>query len=120
MWWKFAFLYLFLYSGLTTFSVRYHHVNAVFNGFGHDYLYHSTLMDYETEEVYFDKFKLVEIIDEYFIANIKVLNHEHHITFYSEGRISNESERSRYFTIRLVALLGFNATYDKTYHYYLT
>ncbi len=120
MWWKLAFVFLFLFSAQFTMSVRYSHVNEVFNSITHDYLYHAITFSEQTEEAYFNETKVTTMIDEHFTNNLKVNNYEYKITFYRNGRIKKIGERSNEFRINLKANLGFSAFYDKTFKYYVT
>lgn len=118
MWWKFAFLFLFLYSGVFSVSTTYHHVNEVFNAISHDYLYHAILTNLMTEEIYFNKPLVRELVANHFAKHLKTPDYQYILTFYTEGRVSAESEPSILFTINLTVPLGFLATYDKTFTYY--
>ncbi|OQA77523.1 MAG: hypothetical protein BWY30_01072 [Tenericutes bacterium ADurb.Bin239] len=118
-WSNFAFLFLFTYSTLLTINIRYHHVNEVFNSITHDHVYHVTTMDIETYEFYFEKPLVRLMVANHFNENMKRENYEYTITFYTNGLISEEDERSRYFTINLFCPLGFGVSFDKTFSYYV-
>ncbi len=120
MWANFAFLFLFFFTAAFFVSSGYHHVNEVFNAITHDYLYHATLINLESEEVYFAKDIVREIVADHFKINLRVNDYDYVITFYADGKECNEDVISAYFRINLQADLGFNARYDKTFSYYLT
>lgn len=120
MWWKFAFLFLFLYTGVFSVSTSYHHVNEVFNAISHDYLYHAILIDLASEEIYFDKPLVRQLVNEHFKKNLKPKDYEYIITFFKEGEECSESIQSKVFTINLVVSLSYLAIYNKTYTYYFT
>ncbi|OQC11506.1 MAG: hypothetical protein BWX74_00083 [Tenericutes bacterium ADurb.Bin087] len=119
-WSNFAFLFLFTYSTLLAINIRYQHVNEVLTSFTHDHVYHVTTIDIVTHEIYFEKPLVRAIVDNHFYQNMNYQNYGYTITFYTNGVISEESERSRYFTINLVCSLGFGVTFDKTFAYYVS
>lgn len=119
-WSNFAFLFLFTYSTLLAINIRYHHVNEVLSSVTHDHIYHVTTMDLVTNELYFEKPLVRVVVANHFNLNMKRENYEYTITFYTNGVVSEESERSRYFTINLVCPLGFGVTFDKTFAYYVS
>lgn len=120
MWANFSFLFLFFFTAAFFVSSGYHHVNEVFNAISHDYLYHATLINLVSEEVYFAKDVVRELVSEHFTANLRLNDYEYAIIFYQDGKECKEDVMSKYFTINLQANLGFNAHYDKTFTYYLT
>lgn len=120
MWHQFAFLFLFLFNGLFFVNTRYHHINEVFNSLTHDHLYSVTENDIYNEEVYFNKTKVREMVTKHFKDNMKRTSYEFIIVFYQGNEESTEFERSNFFTIKLLADIGFLMTYNKTFSYYLT
>lgn len=120
MWYNFAFLFLYFYLALFLVHTGYHHTNEVFNAFSHDYAYHAVSINLETQETYFDKQIIRDLVSDHFNVNLKRKTYNHLVTFYYDGRESSENEESAYFTIKLVASLGFGANFDKTFAYYLT
>lgn len=100
-------------------SVRYSHVNEVFNSITHDYVYFTLVISENSEELYFDEDKVESTIDYHFDENLRVNDFSYRIVFYRNGRIKKYGERSNEFRINLKANLGFNVYYDKTFHYYV-
>lgn len=120
MWHHFSFLFLFLFVALFVVSVNYHHTNEVFNSLSHDHFYHVTRVDLVSEEVYFDRTALNEVVMTHFADNLKIKEYTVTIIFYKEGVEANPGELSRNLTINLVAKLGYFRYFDKTFAYYLT
>lgn len=120
MWSNFSFLFLFFFTAAFFVSSGYHHVNEVFNAITHDYLYHAAVVDLDSEEVYFAKDVIRDLVSDHFSVNLRVNDYAYVVTFYKDGKECMENVMSSYFRINLRASLGFSAYYDKTFSYYLT
>lgn len=120
MWGHYALLFLFVFVALFAVNTNYHHLNEVLNAFSHDYLYHATLIDRLNVDVYFDKPLIRILVADHFTNNLRHDNYDYTVIFYKDGEVCPENEQCKYFTINLVAPLGFNLYFDKTFSYYLT
>lgn len=120
MWNYFAFLFLYMFTSLFSITTRYHHVNEVFNAFGHDHIYSVVNVEPLTEEVYFNSEAISDVIYDHFKDNMKIDNYSYTCKFYYRGKVSTSEVYNDKLELNLKAQLWINVNYDKTFTYYIT